>query len=113
MNRRSFLQAFAATASGLLLPEPRKVYSFARELRVPGVDTITVCGPRSSAALGMVRITVDGVDINNFRVCQGVYEIPFPALASDPTDYVFLEGDYGPPLIVTDVDQENGIFTVG
>lgn len=35
MNRRGFLQAFAATASGLLLPEPRRVYSFAQELRIP------------------------------------------------------------------------------
>ena len=37
MNRRGFLAGLVATAGGLLLPhEPRRVYSFARELRVPG-----------------------------------------------------------------------------
>jgi hypothetical protein len=47
MNRRSFLASVVATASGLLLPEPRKVYSFARELRVPGLGEprIKVYGP--------------------------------------------------------------------
>lgn len=37
MNRRAFLSALAATAGCIVLPwEPKRVYSFARELRVPG-----------------------------------------------------------------------------
>lgn len=39
MNRRGFLSALAGVAGALVLPhEPRRVYSFARELRVPGDD---------------------------------------------------------------------------
>lgn len=40
MNRRSFLGALVATASGLLIPEqePVRVYSFAKNLKVPGVE---------------------------------------------------------------------------
>ena len=51
MNRRSFLQAFAATASGLLLPEPQRVYSFASELRVPSITENELFGDGSDRDL--------------------------------------------------------------
>lgn len=39
MNRRSFLGTLFGIGGGLVLPyEPERVYSFARELRVPGVE---------------------------------------------------------------------------
>ena len=69
MNRRSFLGALAAAAGAMILPyEPKRVYSFARELRVPGVEefvpgwhrlTITWDGTK---ARGLVddRVVVEG-----------------------------------------------------
>lgn len=40
-NRRDFLSLFAAGVGGLLLPTPRRIYSFANELRVPGIELDT------------------------------------------------------------------------
>jgi hypothetical protein len=68
VNRRSFLTTLAATAGGILLPwEPERVYSFARELRVPGQIDVPadamfyIAGTRIDA--GQLVATIDCVTI--------------------------------------------------
>ena len=74
MKRRNFLEALVATASGLLLPyEPKRVYSFARELRAPGIEE-HVLGWRN------FNITWDGTvargRVDDRLVCEGVSTKP-------------------------------------
>lgn len=38
MNRRTLLTGFAATAAGLLVPEPRRVYSFIWGREMPRIQ---------------------------------------------------------------------------
>jgi hypothetical protein len=72
MNRRSLLQAFAATASGLLLPIPERVrtYSF---LRAPTV--------------------IDGHDC--VIDCTGLSSVPYERLGSR----AYWLGEYLPPML--------------
>lgn len=58
LARRSFLGAFSAAIGGLLLPEPRRVYSFARELRVPGIEETVLGSSRMEGSPGWHRLSI-------------------------------------------------------
>jgi len=81
MNRRSFLQAFAVTASGLFLPESKRVYSFARDLRVPSIEF--------DSAWHKFSITWDGV------TARGLIDDQIVVEGNDVRSGMYFERDLG------------------